>query len=155
MASLFDALVLSPYKDGVTWWLDQEIIYPSTYLQVKVPSGFETDFASVPWLFTNFLPRWGDYGPASIIHDWLYWSQTGTRHEADNTFLFAMLDTGVHGWKCFVLYAAVRCFGWLAWHDNARLAKEGYSRIHGEGSPVRKPWMRQRIVSYIRQYLKQ
>src|SRR5574337_751920 len=60
MASLFDALVLSPYKDGVTWWLDQEIIYPSTYLQVKVPSGFETDFASVPWLFTNFLPRWGD-----------------------------------------------------------------------------------------------
>jgi len=136
------ALHASPYPDGCTWYLDRPLVYARKYGVIRVPSGFETDFASVPALFTNLFPRWDVYGPASVIHDWLYWNQQTDRKTADDIFLEAMACLGVPPWKRRTLHSAVRWFGIAAWDDNARIAGEGYSRIRVPGAKSQ-PWDRQ------------
>lgn len=124
-----------PYPDGVTWYLMAPLTYDDQILgRVIVPGGFETDFASVPQAFTNLFPRWADYGPASVVHDWLYWNQQTDREQADDVFLDAMLSLEVPLWKRRSLFYAVRMFGQAAWDDNAKIGGEGYSRIHIAGS---------------------
>lgn len=132
-------LVAVPYNDGATWWLYRPLIYAGS-IQVRVPRGFETDFASVPRTFTNLFPRFAEYGRASVIHDWLYWTQTVPREQADALFLEAMEATSVAAWKRRILYRAVRAFGHVAWSDNARLVAQGYSRMHSTGRE--KEWSR-------------
>jgi hypothetical protein len=136
---------LSPYRDGKTWWLDRALVYEGTET-VRVPEGFATDFASIPRLFWILLPTWGTYGPAAIVHDWLYWTQRCTRQSADDTLLEAMVALGVSGWQMAAIYKAVHLFGGLAWRDNARLVSEGYSRMHSDGA-TRPGWKRRLIAS--------
>ena len=139
---------LSPYPDGVTWWLRKPFAYHGFSGTVVVPSKFESDFASVPTAVTNIFPRWGVYGPAAIIHDWLYWAQRCPRKTADDTFLEAMTALAVPAWKRQCLYRAVRYFGMFAWADNARLAMEGYSRIKSTHGPAGSPgWKRKLLAS--------
>ena len=137
---------LSPYEDGVTWWLYWPVVYYGSRGVIRVPRGFDTDFASIPGPFTNILPRWGKYGRAAIIHDWLYWTQRCSRKEADDTLLEAMYVLGVAEWQRNAIYRAVRLFGWIAWRDNARLVKEGYSRMHNSGARQR-CWKRKRLLA--------
>ena len=140
--------VLSPYEDGVTWWMYWPLIYYGSRRSWRIPRGFETDFASVPRIFTNILGRWGRYGRAAIVHDWLYWTQRTSRKEADDTLLEAMCVLGVAKWQRQAIYWAVRLFGWIAWKDNARLASEGYSRMHVYGARG-KCWQRKRLRSSV------
>lgn len=140
------SLSVSPYEDGRTWWLNHPITYWRPGSSVHVPAFFETDFASVPSIFQNVLPRWDTYGVPSIVHDWLYWNQPCDRKAADQMFLEAMTAIDVARWKRLTLYAAVRCFGWLAWRSNANIAAQGYSRIRTRASPARPAWKR-RLLS--------
>ena len=111
---------------------------------VKVPAGFVTDFASIPafivvmfgliamvigyywaaWLFilgiiaaicAAIMPRWGKYGKAAVIHDYLYYTKDFSRRIADSIFLEAMEVLGVNLIERKTMYYAVRWFGWLAW----------------------------------------
>ncbi|KKL66348.1 hypothetical protein LCGC14_2145860, partial [marine sediment metagenome] len=54
---------------------------------VEVPQGFTTDFASVPRVVWWLIPPDGQYTQAAVVHDFLYFSQTTTRIEADRIFL--------------------------------------------------------------------
>jgi len=136
-------LSVSPYPDGRTWFLNRPLVYRSARLgTIVVPEGFETDYASVPVALTNVLPRWGDYGLASVLHDWMYWNQSEDRATADSTFLGAMTVLGVSNWKKWTLYSAVRTFGGAVWNDNVRIAGEGYSRVKGTQSPGTPAWRR-------------
>lgn len=126
-------LIVTPMPDGRRWRLFKSFTYHihSKYSQdyIRVPEGFITDFASIPWLFWTFLPAWGKYGKAAVIHDCLYqnggiehpvsrgcsWIKIITRKEADTIFYEAMLVSGTKPWKAKVMYRAVRLFGWLAW----------------------------------------
>ena len=65
-------------------------------------------------------PRWGKYGNAAVIHDWMYWDQSRKRQEADQIFLEGMGVLEVPNWKRHIIYYAVRWFGWLAWSSNQR-----------------------------------
>ncbi len=65
-------------------------------------------------------PRWGKYGNAAVIHDWLYWDQPRTRQEADDIFLEGMEVLEVPNWKRKTIYYAVRLFGGFAWRANRR-----------------------------------
>ena len=78
-----------------------------------VPSGFQTDFASVPRFFWRVLPPNGPYLVAAIVHDWLY-SSDCSRFLADSIFRELMHQTGVPAWKRIVIYYAVRTFGGYA-----------------------------------------
>lgn len=88
-----EPIVITPLSDGKTWKLLSDLRYevggPDSDDVIKVPVGFYTDFASIPHMFRRFLPRWGKYGYASIIHDFLYWERKKKRLEADKIFLEA------------------------------------------------------------------
>lgn len=83
---------------------------------VRVPAGFETDFASTPVFAWIIFPPWGRYSKAAVIHDYLYQTGERTRKEADEIFREAMCVLGVPKWQCTIMFVAVRCFGWLGWH---------------------------------------
>ena len=135
-------LRLSPYPDGVTWYLDTTLVYARRHEVIRVPSNFETDLASVPRAFYSLFPPWGVYGEAAILHDWLYWHQGKSKPDADAIFLEAMTALGVQRWKRTCLYLAVRLFGRSAWDNNALIGSQGYSRIRTRCSPVSPEWNR-------------
>jgi len=130
MSSFTTPLIVTPMPDGRRWKLHRSFEYHvdsrcSNYI-IRVPAGFITDFASVPWLFWMVIPSWGKYGKAAVIHDYLYQHHqlhyitegiTITRKEADSIFYGAMLVSGTKSWKAQLMYLAVRWFGFFAWKN--------------------------------------
>lgn len=88
-------------------------------LSLKLKSGFRTDGASVPSVFTWFLPKWDakdmKYNCAPIIHDCLYAAKgikgTFTREECDDFFRGAIRIAGYSRFKAGV---ADKCIEWFA-----------------------------------------
>jgi hypothetical protein len=96
---------------------------------VSVPTGFVTDFASIPRIFWSVLRPDGEYAYAAVIHDYLYWEQTTSREAADDTFREAMKDFHIDAATAFVIYKAVRLGGNSAWLNNGRLKAKGEKRV--------------------------
>jgi hypothetical protein len=95
---------------------------------VTVPVGFVTDFASIPRVFWSVLPPDGKYTHSAIVHDFLYWTQTGPREDADQILKVMMEDFSVGTTKVTAIYSAVRTFGGIAWDSNAKLKASGERR---------------------------
>ena len=121
MSSFITPLIVTPMPDGRRWKLWKEFSYHigTEYSKdfIHVPAGFVTDFTSVPWFLWQFLPSWGKYGKAAVVHDYCYQTHCRTRREADNIFYEAMLVGGTKQWKARIMWAGVRIFGWLAWKE--------------------------------------
>ncbi len=136
MSRFTRALVVSPLADGKTWVLVEPFAYDVGELgsgdTIEVSRGFKTDFASIPRLFWIVLPKWGKYGNAAVIHDWLYFTQERSREEADRILLEAMGVLTVPRWQQLPIYYAVRYFGWFAWARNQWDREAGYSRVMEE-----------------------
>jgi hypothetical protein len=86
---------------------------------ITVPTGFQTDGASVPRVFWPILQPYGPYFPAAIIHDYLYCKCSNKlgleRKDADLIFKEAMFNLGI-GWLTReTIYRAVRLGGGIAW----------------------------------------
>src|SRR5439155_336163 len=83
-----DALVVTPLADGTTWVIVRAFGYDvgseGSGDHIEVAIGFQTDFATIPRPFWVILPKCGRYGNASVIHDWLYWTQTRPRRQAES-----------------------------------------------------------------------
>ncbi len=101
----------------------------SIKIEVTVPEGFVTDLASIPSAFWSIRRPEGRHAFAAVVHDFLYWTQTKTREEADNIFKQAMLDSRVGKKEAESLYQAVRFFGQSAWENNKELKKNGERRF--------------------------
>jgi len=133
MSRFTDALLVSPLADGKTWVVMRPFGYEvgteGSGDIVEVPIGFQTDFASIPRALWIFLPKWGTYGNATVIHDWLYCEQHRLRAEADAIFRQAMAVLGVRTVVKHLMYWAVRGFGWLAWYRNQADRAEGFDRV--------------------------
>ncbi|HZI23030.1 MAG TPA: DUF1353 domain-containing protein [Gemmatimonadales bacterium] len=133
MSRFTDILLVSPLADGQTWVIMRDFGYDvgseGSDDHIAVPIGFETDFATIPRPFWAVLPKWGRYGNAAVIHDWLYWAQRRPRAAADGIFLEAMGVLGVGSLTKSTLYWAVRLFGWLAWRRNAWDRAAGFDRV--------------------------
>jgi hypothetical protein len=91
---------------------------------VRVPAGFETDFASIPWGLWNFFPALGPWARPAIVHDWLY-ATAGlggrySRARADDIFAEAMAVVGVPRWRRVIMVASVRLGGGRAWREARR-----------------------------------
>lgn len=121
------------FKDGRTWMLQGYLIhhFVGTPLVIVVPAGFVTDLASVPDVAEPLLPRNGEYSTAAIVHDYLYWTQSCTRDQADNLMAIVMKQTGVSQWKELLIYGAVRLAGQRAWDQNREQRANGTVRIIG------------------------
>lgn len=76
-----------------------------------VPTGYITDYASVPrWPFAYWLA--GDSGHASAtIHDFLCDDKSVPRKIANDVFARALKAEGVPAWRRIIMVAAVRLYG--------------------------------------------
>lgn len=141
------------YVDGHNWLLlkDFEYIRPNGE-RIVVPSGFLTDFASIPRGLWNIFPPTGEYGRAAVIHDYLYKFRqvncppTGgpgqsactdpdckfckghtrlcNRGEADDILVEGAKILGCGWFTRFSLHTGVRLGGWLPW-KHYRKAEKG------------------------------
>ena len=133
MSRFTEMLVVSPMADGRTWYLRKPFGYDvgteGSGDTVDVPDGFMTDFATVPRALWWLLPRWGRYGNAAVIHDFLYRDQKRTKKAADDIFLEAMQVLEVSWFEQRALYLAVRIFGRCAWNKRRRQKAKGLTVI--------------------------
>lgn len=105
--------------DGVNWYLLEDFTYNS-YIggKIVVPAMFITDFGSIPREFWDFLPPWGKYGPATIVHDYLYVYRPFTKEQADLILREAMVTLGVDHVTSEIIYKGVELFGQQAWDND-------------------------------------
>jgi len=83
---------------------------------ITVPSGFETDFASIWMLHNVFLfvlfalvAGYGNY--AATVHDWLYTTGQVSRKQADGVLYRALRAEGVAKWRAWLFWIGVRIGG--------------------------------------------
>ena len=111
----------------ISW--EPNLAEPQNLQPVLVPTGFVTDFASIPRVFWSLLKPDGEYAYAAVVHDYLYWMQSHPRDEADEILKFAMQDLKVAGLTVNAIYEAVHLFGGQAWNDNKKLKQSGENKI--------------------------
>ncbi|RDI49757.1 DUF1353 domain-containing protein [Nocardia mexicana] len=94
--------------DAESWRICQPIEYRGEYQTFVVPSGFRTDFASVPRALVWLVPRYGAFTRAAILHDYLTRGDEVSRADADGLFRRALRETGVSVPQRWMMWAAVR-----------------------------------------------
>lgn len=124
--------LLKPFTDNHDWMLSMDLKYSigGTGVAITVPAGFVTDFASIPeFLWSYGLSPHGKYSKASIIHDYLYWTQNCTKAQADNILLIAMKESDVSSIKENEIYAGVNLGGRPSWNSNSVERKRHLPRV--------------------------
>lgn len=96
--------------------VEQTIYFRTRHGWVRVPLGYVTDFASIPWLATMItgmdLQAIGPWAWAALLHDWLYAiGEPGMKDVADDVFHERMVLDPVSSFARPILYAAVHLFG--------------------------------------------
>jgi hypothetical protein len=131
MSRFTTKLVAEEIEEGL-WLLHEPLVYESDLLgkTIVVPTGFETDFASVPRIPLAFLLTGGKANKAAVIHDYLYAKQEVSRAQADSVFLEAMKVSNQPGWRANLMWAGVRIGGWVGWkvHTDRNLAHNESAR---------------------------
>jgi hypothetical protein len=98
--------------DDQDWDTLRAISYHATNEDFEVPVHERTDFASVPRVFVWFIPRYGRYTKAAILHDYLCGTVVPagriSRIDADGIFRQAMRELGVPFLRRWIMWAAVR-----------------------------------------------
>jgi hypothetical protein len=125
------SIAVKQFNDGTHWIVIEPVVYQigNTKLQIEVPRGFVTDFASVPYGVTAFFLPTGQYSRAAVIHDYLYWTQACAREQADQIFLLAMIESDVPFRTRRTIYQTVRWKGEPSWLANQKERQAGLSRI--------------------------
>lgn len=110
------------FQDPKFWEVTQAVTYRARTQDFTLKLPMRTDFASVPRAFVWFLPRYGRYTKAAILHDHLWGREvphTISRVEADGIFRQAMRQLGVPFLRRWIMWAAVR-WGALVTTDGRR-----------------------------------
>jgi hypothetical protein len=120
-----------PFADGRNYVLSEPLSYTieNTGVNITVPAGFVTDWASTPRLIWSVLPPFGTYLKPAVIHDYLYWMQYCTREQSDKILLIAMAESGVSKREQRAVYDGVRIGGQAAWDENARDRHAGLTKF--------------------------
>lgn len=96
--------------------------YSEKHGLIEVPAGTYTDGASIPRAFWSILSPFGLYFNAALPHDFLY-SPANTnlnRKASDEILLEGMVVLGVNPIRRFVIYRAVRAFGWRSFRGSKK-----------------------------------
>jgi hypothetical protein len=96
-----------PLGEWRQWRLEETLAFEN----VIVPIGFLSDGASVPRPLWWFLPAWGRYSSAAIVHDYLCRETTTDRKVADRIFYDGMKMCGVNVYLRWLMWASVRLYG--------------------------------------------
>ncbi|AEG94421.1 DUF1353 domain-containing protein [Ramlibacter tataouinensis] len=105
------------FRPKALWRVDAPLVYvrddePWT---VVVPTGFLTDFASVPRIPFAYLLLGGKGSAAAVVHDWLYSTRKTSRARADAIFHEAIKAMGHSQGTAWWMWLGVRVGGWLPW----------------------------------------
>lgn len=84
--------------------------YPSNDI-IIIPTGFKSDFASIPRFIQWIIPKRGKYSKAAIVHDYLYVYAIKNKKYADDVFLEAMLVLKVNKNLARIMHWFVTNFG--------------------------------------------
>ena len=119
-------------------WRTWELLEPLCYelgeegsgRTITVPAGFVTDGASVPRALWAFLPTWGSYSRAAVIHDYLLHRlavgnphpEAPTRADADRVFDEAVCVCGTPRLVRWFLAVGVRLGSIYARHRRRKWA---------------------------------
>lgn len=87
---------------------------------IVIPSGFETDFASIPRFGWSLIPPWGKMARPALLHDFLYFNGPNDRAWADRVFRRAMRAAGVNPVTERTVYYSVRWFAGKAWRESRK-----------------------------------
>jgi hypothetical protein len=116
-----------PKKKDVVKLYERAIYFDPDGSTIEIPSGVESDLASIPRFCQRVLPKLDLHRMAAILHDYLYQlcgnlpdGRRFTRDQCDQKFLEAMTSLGVSAWKRQAMYRAVRMFGGIAWGNHLR-----------------------------------
>jgi hypothetical protein len=119
--SLPDIHCRSLYTDKLKPWrfelLKDVVVTLSNGQAITIPKGYVTDFATVPRLLRGIVWGAGNHNLATLIHDYLYDNQTGTRLAADREMLYWLKKAGCSRAKRYAMYGAVR-IGGRSWWNN-------------------------------------
>ena len=108
-----------------TWKLLAPLIYHAkSGVIYTVPTGFVTDFASVPRIPIVFALVGDRANEAATLHDWLYTAPhpVPTREMADDLLYEASISQGVPKWAAWLIYIGVRIGGASHWQPDAKAA---------------------------------
>ena len=114
------------FKYGRNTWLRtlEELHFSLKGHEFTIPAGFECDGARIPRFFWRLIgpPMDCHYVEEAIRHDWLYRYQPVSRSVADEAFFVWLNEKGLHI-RRYLIYIAVRLFGWIAWLKNQKKGK--------------------------------
>lgn len=106
------AKVVVEQVDDTNWKVREGFSYRGKSETFSIGVGSETDFASVPRIFVWFLPRYGRYTLAAVLHDYLWRQRASTGAmdyiDADGLFRRAMRELDVPFLRRWIMWAAVR-----------------------------------------------
>lgn len=99
-------------EDEVVLTVDHD---DGTMTTVTLLRGDASDGASIPRFFWRVVgsPFDPELMPGALMHDKAYRSASLTRRQADEAFHDRMRADGVGRVRAWVIWFAVRCFGWL------------------------------------------
>jgi len=118
---LSELIVKKVSNTKYSYELVADLYYKANTDTIRVPSGFITDFASVPWIFRWFFPVMGTLSDKpAVLHDWLYVTESFDRKTCDELFYKALKERGVSRWKAWSMYKAVRLGGWYVWNKHKK-----------------------------------
>lgn len=103
--------------DAWHWKLIEPLTYYGRRDKFTIPAGFITDWASVPQIFWSLVSPINLACEPSILHDSLYATRIVPRAQADGMFRRMLREAGVGFVRRWMMYLAVRTFGWVAWKD--------------------------------------
>lgn len=101
------------WKLRAPWWFTWK--RDGLEIHEFLPTGFETDFASIPRIYRWRFSPTGKQAPSALAHDFLYRQAMQPRDVCDQVFLDGMEACGVGWWDRHVMHKAVRLFGGLAY----------------------------------------
>jgi hypothetical protein len=120
-----------PFSDARFWIVKEPLVYRVGISKdsVVVPRGFVTDFASIPPALQSLIQQNGPNLLPAVVHDYLYWTQTCTRNQADHLLRLAMIENRVEARQRDAIYQAVRIAGSFAWDGNRQERGQGLLRV--------------------------
>ena len=109
----FDTCTVSVTSRGdAEWILLRPLVYEGARDTFIVPSGFTTDFATIPRILRWLVGRTGSHTRAVVLHDWLV--STGidsgavTHRDADALFRRVLRETGTPLLLRWLMWSGVR-----------------------------------------------
>jgi len=88
---------------------------------INIPAFIKSDGASVPKIFWNIIPPFGNYWKAAVLHDYLYRYTLYPKKYCDAIFYEAMSSLGVDIEIRKIMFKGVSIGGWKSFKEAREL----------------------------------